>query len=42
MPGNRLVVELENLNIANDPNNHFFRFSIPQTALDSSVPQSGF
>ena len=41
LPDNRLVVELENFNMANDSNNHLFRFTIPLSPLDSPVPQPG-
>ena len=33
---NLLVVELENFNMANVSNDHFFRFTIPPTPLDFS------
>ena len=41
LPDNRLVVELENFYMANDSNNHLFRFTIPPTPLDSPVPLPG-
>ena len=33
------MVELENFNMANNSNNHFFQFTIPPTSLVSPVPQ---
>lgn len=35
------MVELENFNMADNSNNHFFQFTIPPTSLVSPVPQPG-